>query len=83
MKIELDDNKNIDLKEVFSGILMQTAEGNQIGICMRDDAFEFNVMPKGIIGHNWYRINMETVRVCSMMPKKVINVHDPEGGDDG
>lgn len=60
MKIEVDEDRGIVLKEVYSGISMETSEGNKIGICMRDDTFEINVMPKGVHTGNWWRPDMQT-----------------------
>lgn len=42
MKIETDKNGDIILKEVFSGVGFETADGETFGICMRDSGFEFN-----------------------------------------
>ena len=42
MKIEVDNG--IVLKEVFSGIKLETEHGEFIAICMRDSGFEFNYM---------------------------------------
>jgi len=47
MKLEITEDGTLCLKEVFSGVLLETAEGNQIGICMRDDTFEINIKPNG------------------------------------
>lgn len=47
MKIDFDQHNNFRLKEVFSGIILETEEGNAIGVCMRDDTFEINVLAKG------------------------------------
>jgi len=59
MKIEIDENGSLVLKEVYSGVCLETAEGNRIGIAMRDDTFEISV-----IGDNgacrWYRVNQKT-----------------------
>ncbi len=63
MRIDVDENRNIRLREVYNGILLETSEGNQLGICMRDDTFEINIMPKGIDTKNWQRINMQTGKV--------------------
>lgn len=62
MKIiaEPQEGGTLTVTECFSGLLMRTSEGNQIGICMRDDTFEINVMPKGEHTGNWWRVNMET-----------------------
>ncbi len=48
------------ITEAFSGVLFRTEEGNEIGICMRDDTFEINVMPNGKHTKNWWRVNMQT-----------------------
>lgn len=42
MKISVDEDSNILLEEVFSGIGLKTADGETMGICMRDSGFEFN-----------------------------------------
>jgi len=60
MKIDTNQNGEIILREVYSGVLMKTKESNSTGICMRDDTFEINVIPKGSIKSNWWRIDMQT-----------------------
>ena len=42
MKLEINENREIVLKEVFSGVLLETTDGEYMGICMRDTGFEFN-----------------------------------------
>ena len=59
MKIT-SDAIGIILEEVYNGIMMRTSEGNRIGICMRDDTFEINIIPKGSMEQNWWRVNMQT-----------------------
>lgn len=66
MKIEVNENRDLVLKEVYSGVGMETQEGNRIGICMRDDTFEINVMPKGSKKHNWFRVDMQKLVVEKM-----------------
>ncbi len=46
MKIESSDidGGTIVLKEVFNSLLLETAEGNQFAICMRDDTVEMTVV---------------------------------------
>ena len=75
MKIEVEDG-GLVLKEVFSGILMETEEGNQIGICMRDDTFEINVIPKGSKERNWHHVDMQTASIQKDAPR-------PEADSDG
>ena len=57
MRIQAIDNMLV-IKEAFSGLLLKTSEGNAIGICMRDDTFEINIIPKGK-KDKWYRVNMQ------------------------
>jgi len=59
MKI-VSESDCLVITEAYSGVLLRTEEGNELGICMRDDTFEFNVMPKGSTEHKWFRINMQT-----------------------
>lgn len=67
MKIEIEVNSlgEIVLKEVYSGILMETSEGNKIGICMRDNTFEINVIPKEGMTQ-WHRVHMESSSIKVM-----------------
>ena len=75
LKIEVE-NGGLVLKEVFSGILLETEEGNQIGICMRDDTFEINVIPKGSKERNWHHVDMQTASIQKDAPR-------PESSSDG
>jgi len=56
MKIEADQNGNLVVKEVFNSLIMETVEGNQIAVCMRDDTFELSV----IGSDDWYRADIES-----------------------
>jgi len=49
----------LSLQEMYCNTVLETTEGNQIAICMRDDTIEFNVMKF----NKWYRINMQTGKV--------------------
>lgn len=42
MKIETNEHGDILLKEVYSGLALETSAGEFMGICMRDTGFEFN-----------------------------------------
>lgn len=68
MKVQVDEHCGIVLKEVYSGVLLETEEGNAIGVCMRDDTLEINIIPKGM-GYpkqNWWRVNMQTGTIEKM-----------------
>ena len=86
MKIDIDRDNQLRLREVFSGILLETQEGNQIGVCMRDDTLEINVCPSGNHTNNWWRVNMQTGCIESMQAKQsgggIMNC-DACGADDG
>lgn len=42
MKLTTDENGEIILEDVFSGVGLKTRDGEFMGICMRDTGFEFN-----------------------------------------
>lgn len=44
MKIEVDENNEILLTEVYSGVGFKTNDGETLGVCMRDTGYEFNYM---------------------------------------
>lgn len=48
MRIEVDAENEIVLKEVYSGVGLETRDGEKFGICMRDSGFEFQYAGK------WY-----------------------------
>jgi len=66
MKIDIDQDGNLVLREVYCNTLLETQEGNQIAVCMRDDTFEILVLPKGANSNNWWRVNMQTGRIENM-----------------
>jgi hypothetical protein len=48
MKITVNQNKEIQLEEVYNSIVLKTKNGEEIAICMRDSGFEFRYQD------NWY-----------------------------
>jgi len=63
MKISVGEDRTILLQEIFCNTVLETAEGNRLAICMRDDTIEMNV-----VGHHpcWYRVNMQTGKISPM-----------------
>ena len=59
MKVSVNEDRTLCLEEVYSGIGLRTREGNELGICMRDDTFEIHVMPGGDASGPWWRVNMK------------------------
>lgn len=61
MKIEvkqhlLHEGTYVSLQEIFCNTVLETAEGNQLSVCMRDDTIELHVI--GTLF--WWRVNMQT-----------------------
>ena len=48
MKITVNQNKEIQLEEVYNSIVLKTKNDEEIAICMRDSGFEFRYQD------NWY-----------------------------
>lgn len=65
MRVDVTEDRVIMLREVFSGVLLETEEGNRLGVCMRDDTFEFSVLPRDG-KRRWFRVDMQTVEVIQM-----------------
>lgn len=67
MKVDVDNDGNIRLKELFKGIVIETAEGNAIRLCLRDGTVEINVIPKGSKkgsnSKNLWLVNMQTGQI--------------------
>lgn len=63
MKISVAEDRTILLQEIFCNTVLETAEGNRLAICMRDDTIEMNV-----VGHHpcWYRVNMQTGKISPL-----------------
>jgi len=40
MKIEVGENREIVLKDVYTGVLLVSPDKEEMGICMRDGGFE-------------------------------------------
>jgi len=78
MKIGIKDGE-IVLREAYSGVLMETNEGNAIGICMRDDTFEINVLPKDRTGH-WHRVDMQKSKIVSMAANQSLEPTNKDSG---
>lgn len=75
MKVTVTEKGNLAIEEVYCGFLMRTAEGNEISICMRDDTFEINIMPKGKHTKNWWRVDMQKGTIAPLG-----HIHQKENG---
>ena len=43
MKVEVNEDYSLSLKEVFTGVRFETKEGETLAVCMRDGGFEITV----------------------------------------
>jgi hypothetical protein len=62
MKIEINEEGQQVLKEVFNSIILETSEGNKLAICMRDDTLEMCVVGSD----EWYRADMATGKIAEL-----------------
>ena len=53
---KVDNETVLLLQEIYCNTVLETAEGNRVAICMRDDTIEFNIIKL----NKWCRINMST-----------------------
>ena len=54
MKITHDDEGFV-LEEVYNGVLFRTKEGEELGVSMRDGAFEISVLDTSVKSNEKYR----------------------------
>jgi len=59
MKVEVNEQGQIVLKEVYNSVILETEEGNKFAICMRDDTVEMSVAGSDI----WHRANMDNGKI--------------------
>ena len=43
MEITVGENNSLELRKVFNSIVLVTAEGEKLAVCMRDGGFEISV----------------------------------------
>lgn len=67
MKIEVGEGNTLLLKEVYGGVAFETAEGNKLSVCMRDDTFEINMFnDKGGEVSNWHRLDFGDMTISKI-----------------
>lgn len=54
MKIDITEDRIIRLRDVFSGVLFETDEGEKLGVCMRDGGFEISIKDQSIKSDSEY-----------------------------
>ena len=63
MRIEVDEERVIVLKNVYSGVILETEEGNKLGLCMRDDTFEGTITRASDKAKKNIRVDMESLSI--------------------
>ena len=66
MKIQAGEDYTLIVTEVYNGLLLKTEEGQELGVCMRDGAFEVSIN-----GH-WYTARDSTI-VPWPIPKEPVD----------
>lgn len=62
MVIDINEKGVRILKEIYGDTVLETAEGNQLAIAMRDDTIEMSVVGSG----KWFRADMKTGEIEKM-----------------
>ena len=57
MKIIVNEDKVMQLEEVFNSILLKTPNGEKMHICMRDSGFEFTYEDKSYYAQNGHIVS--------------------------
>jgi len=66
MKVTVNEQSEIILKEVYVGIGLESDAGEQFSICMRDDGFEFSYGNKRYEAKNGKLEVLGCVKPCGM-----------------
>jgi hypothetical protein len=65
-RLTVEEDYTAVLKEVYNSIVMETAEGNRIALCMRDDTFEIGVLIPDS-DTRWFRVDQTTHEIIPML----------------
>jgi len=66
MRIDVStDGETLLLKEVYNSVVLETSEGNQFAICMRDGTFEMKVVGSD----TWYMADISTGEIIELQDK--------------
>ena len=68
MKSEVNSEGGLLLKEVFSGVVLETGKGHKLTVCMRDDTMEMQVVGTG----RWFRADMESGEIYEMAERMLL-----------
>ena len=71
MRIDVTEDGELCICEVFDGAYIETIEGNRLGFCLRDDTVEMNVLPVSG-GSRWFRVDMDTLAIDAMNDRPIM-----------
>lgn len=63
MKLNVNEKSEIELREVYGGIILISDDNEKFGICMRDSGFEFSYQGE------WYEAKEGIIRKMSIKNK--------------
>ena len=66
MRIDVNEQGGIELREVFAGLSFVSPDGARLVVCMRDGTFEINFMPEDESPQNWWRCHLATGRIYQL-----------------
>ena len=67
MKLTTNEQGVIQVEEVFTGIILKTPDGEEMGICMRDSGFEFNYQGKWYSAKEGNVLPLETSSIRNLL----------------
>lgn len=65
LTISINENGDLQLEKVYSGVVLVTEDKERFGICMRDTGFEFNY------GGKWYEAKGGQIRPLNSVTTEV------------
>lgn len=63
MKVTVKEDYTIQLEQVFNPIVLKTADGEEIAICMRDSGFEFKYQGASYSAKNGRVEHMNNIKI--------------------
>lgn len=76
MKVRTDAEAGMIIEELFEGVMLETREGNKLGVCQRDFGYEIHLFGKQQFGPIFF-VNLET-REITRVGKERTKLTDQE-----
>lgn len=69
MKIRTDIDGGMTIEELFEGVMLETREGNKMGVCQRDFGYEVHLFGRDQFGPIFY-VDLETREITRVGKEK-------------